>query len=112
MHGKKVFIVDDEASIRDSLRLLLAERFEIATANDGAEALKTLSNYRPDVIVLDVMMPNIGGIETLRRLRELKITTPVLMLSASNAVKTAVEAMKRLEMKPNTFYRRVKEWGL
>ncbi len=94
MHSKKVFIVDDEASIRDSLRLLLSEKFEITTASDGAEALTTLLNYQPDVILLDVMMPNVGGIETLRRLRERNVNAPVLMLSASNAVKTAVEAMK------------------
>lgn len=94
MQGKKVLIVDDEASIRDSLRLLLGERFDVTTANDGAQALETLLTLTPDVIVLDVMMPNVGGIETLRRLRERKVAAPVLMLSASNAVKTAVEAMK------------------
>lgn len=94
MQSKKVFIVDDEASIRDSLSLLLGETFDITTARDGAEALTTLLNYQPDVILLDVMMPNVGGIETLRKLREQKIDAPVLMLSASNAVKTAVEAMK------------------
>jgi DNA-binding NtrC family response regulator len=94
MQGKKVFIVDDEASIRDSLRLLLSDQFEVATAEDGAAALATLVNYKPDVILLDVMMPNVGGIETLRQIRDRDVNTPVLMLSASNAVKTAVEAMK------------------
>ena len=91
---RKILVVDDEPAIRDSLRLLLTSTFEVSTAPDGAEALKLLEQVQPDLILLDVMMPNLDGIETLRKIRELQRDTPVVMLSALNTVKTAVQAMK------------------
>lgn len=91
---RKILVVDDEPAIRDSLRLLLTGTFDVSTAPDGVEALKLLEQVQPDLILLDVMMPNLDGIETLRKIRELQRQTPVVMLSALNTVKTAVQAMK------------------
>ena len=91
---KKVLVVDDEASIRDSLRLLLQGNFEVLTAEDGKEALGIVSDQSPDIVLLDVMMPKLDGMETLKAIRSQREGLPVIMLTATNTVRTAVEAMK------------------
>ena len=91
---KKVLIVDDEAGIRDSLKLLLRNNFDVSTAEDGLQAMAVLDEFKPDLILLDVLMPNLGGIETLKQIRERSIEVPVVMLTATNTVRTAVQAMK------------------
>jgi DNA-binding NtrC family response regulator len=92
--SKKVLIVDDEQTIRDSLSLLLKHNFQVSTAGDGLEAINLLESSEPDLILLDVMMPKLDGIETLKRIRQTNANIPVVMLTATNTVKTAVEAMK------------------
>ncbi|MBX7136646.1 MAG: sigma-54 dependent transcriptional regulator [Oligoflexia bacterium] len=91
---KRVLIVDDEVAIRDSLRLLLERNFEVNTATDGEAALGVVESFKPDLILLDLLMPKLDGLETLKRLREREEGTPVIMLTASNTVKDAVQAMK------------------
>lgn len=91
---KRVLIVDDEVGIRDSLKLLLTNQFEVDTAVDGEQALARLDEFNPDVILLDVLMPNLGGMETLKQLRDRRADVPVIMLTATNTVRTAVQAMK------------------
>lgn len=95
MHDKKrVLVVDDEQGIRDSLRLLLKTNFDVTTAEDGEQALSILDRDQPDLILLDVMMPKLDGIETLKVLRDREAAIPVIMLTADNTVQTAVECMK------------------
>lgn len=83
----KILVVDDEESIRKIVALSLKSlpfQVEIATAADGIEALRQVERDRPDVIILDVMMPNMDGFEVCRKLRE-NITTafiPIMMLTA------------------------------
>lgn len=91
---KRVLIVDDEQGIRDSLRLLLKSNFDVHTAEDGQQALALIDDVNPDLILLDVLMPNLDGIATLKQLRERSVNIPVIMLTATNTVKTAVQAMK------------------
>lgn len=91
---KKVFVVDDDRSVRESLALLLKGNFDVACAADGEDALSRIGVERPDLILLDVMMPKLDGIETLRTLREQNSQIPVIMLTAHNTVKSAVLAMK------------------
>ena len=91
---KKVLIVDDEKDIRDSLRLLLTTNFIVSTAESGPEALELVDEFKPDLILLDVIMPTLDGIATLKKLREIKSDIPVIMLTGNNTVPTAVEAMK------------------
>ena len=92
--AKKVLIVDDEQAIRESLGLLLKNNFEVTTAKDGLEAIELIGSAEPDLILLDIMMPKLDGIETLKRIRQSNPDVPVVMLTATNTVKTAVEAMK------------------
>lgn len=92
--GKKVLIVDDESGIRDSLRLLLKNSFQVETAVDGNDALQKVSAFNPDLILMDVMMPSLDGLGTLNALRSSSVVTPVVMLTAAHEIKTAVAAMK------------------
>lgn len=94
LKGKKVLVVDDESGIRDSLRLLLKNSFEVETAVDGNDALQKVSAFHPDLILMDVMMPSLDGLGALHALRSSSVITPVVMLTAAHEIKTAVAAMK------------------
>lgn len=91
---KKVLIVDDEPAIRDSLRLLLKANFDVETADDGEQALATVDSTEPDLILLDVHLPSIDGIDVLKAIRQRGLMMPVVMLTGAGTVQTAVEAMK------------------
>ncbi|MFN8525008.1 MAG: response regulator transcription factor [Chloroflexota bacterium] len=78
---KKILLVDDEPRILDAVRLNLEiEGFEISLANNGVEALEKVRTVLPDLVVLDVMMPELDGYDTLRELRTFS-TVPVIMLT-------------------------------
>jgi two-component system response regulator MprA len=90
----KVLVVDDDAAVRDSLaRTLKFEGHEVATAADGREALDRLHEDVPDAMILDVSMPGLDGLEVCRRLREAGDRTPVLMLTARDAVDDRVAGL-------------------
>lgn len=87
-------MVDDEPAVRDALeRALRSAGYSVGTANDGQEALGAIERERPDVVVLDVLMPMLDGFEACRRLREAGDRTPVLMLTARDAVGDRVEGL-------------------
>jgi len=92
----QILVVDDEAAVRESLRRALAlEGYEVELAADGAEALYRLDTgaVHPDAIVLDVLMPNVDGLETARRLRGAGNRTPILMLTARDEVEARVAGL-------------------
>jgi DNA-binding NtrC family response regulator len=91
---KRILVVDDEPTIRESLQLLLKRDFEVSTVQNGQEALSMVAHFKPDLILLDVMMPQLDGMETLRQLKEENTNVPVVMLTGASTVKTAVQAMK------------------
>jgi DNA-binding NtrC family response regulator len=91
---KKVLIVDDEVGIRDSLKLLLKGSYEVLTAEDGEEALAKVVSDNPDMVLLDLIMPKVDGIEALRAIKEKKPNLPIVILTGTNTVRTAVQAMK------------------
>jgi two-component system response regulator MprA len=83
----RVLVVDDDPAVRDSLRRSLAfNGYEVDVAEDGQRALAAIALRRPDLLVLDVMMPGLDGLETCRRLRAAGEDLPVLMLTAREAV--------------------------
>jgi two-component system response regulator MprA len=91
---QRILIVDDEAAVRDSLeRALKLEGLAVATAADGREALEALALEPPDGVILDVTMPVIDGLEVCRRMRGAGDRTPVLMLTARDAVDDRVEGL-------------------
>lgn len=80
----KILVVDDESSIRNLIRMQLEmEGYEVLTAADGREALERW-NEQPDVLILDVMLPDTDGYELLRLFREKERDIPVLMLTAKS----------------------------
>jgi two-component system, OmpR family, response regulator MprA len=92
----QILVVDDEAAVRESLRRALAlEGYEVELAADGAEALYRLDTgaVHPDAIVLDVLMPNVDGLETARRLRGAGNRTPILMLTARDEIEARVAGL-------------------
>ena len=92
--GVKVLVVDDEPSVRSALQRALAlERYDVRLADDGQQALDILAEGVVDAIVLDVMMPRIDGLEVCRRLRAAGDRTPVLMLTARDAIDDRVEGL-------------------
>ncbi|MFC1420146.1 response regulator transcription factor [Streptacidiphilus cavernicola] len=83
----RVLVVDDEPALRDALESSLAfEGYEVTTASDGLEALDAISAHAPDLVLLDIMMPRLDGLTTVRRLRARGDSVPVLMLTARDAV--------------------------
>jgi two-component system, OmpR family, response regulator MprA len=89
-----VAIVDDDAAIRSSLgRALRMENYEVELFEDGATALKSFQLRAPDTIILDLQLPDIDGLEICRRIRQSGDTTPILMLTARDAVNDRVEGL-------------------
>jgi UDP-3-O-[3-hydroxymyristoyl] N-acetylglucosamine deacetylase len=94
-HQGPILIVDDEASIRKSLEGVLSdEGYSCAHACDGADALAQLQSIRPSLVLLDIWMPGMDGIETLRRMKAARPETPVIMMSGHATISTAIKATK------------------
>ena len=90
----RVLVVDDDKAVRESLRRSLEfNGYTVTLACDGAEALASIGSQRPDVVVMDVMMPRLGGLETTRALRTAGNDVPVLVLTARDAVGDRVEGL-------------------
>ncbi|HLZ71929.1 MAG TPA: response regulator transcription factor [Dehalococcoidia bacterium] len=93
MNGPLVLIVDDEAEIRRALRLALEGRgYRVAAAASGEEAIAALEKARPEVVLLDLLMPGIGGLETCKRLRA-RWPVPIIVLSVMGQEHDKVAAL-------------------
>jgi len=91
----RILIVDDEKEFVDSLAERLTVRdYDVTTSLSGEEATEKVKGYNFDVVILDVAMPGMDGIATLREIKNLKPLTEVLMLTGNATVETAVEGMK------------------
>ena len=94
MDRQQILVVDDEPSVRESLRMVLKDRYDVLTAGSGDEALDSVVQEAADVILLDLLMPGLDGLEVLERIKQQDATPQVIMLTATKTVKTAVTAMK------------------
>ena len=91
----RILIVDDEEKFADYLHKRLSNRdYEVAVALSGEEALEKIKNAKFDVVILDVLMPGMDGIETLRSIKKIKPLTEVIMLTGHASVESGVEGMK------------------
>jgi two-component system nitrogen regulation response regulator NtrX len=91
----RILVIDDEAAIRESLRMILEyEEYGFLGASSGQEALALVQRDRPDLVLLDIKMPGMDGMEVLRKLRALDETLPVVMISGHGTTSTAVDAIK------------------
>ncbi|HMC68698.1 MAG TPA: response regulator transcription factor [Mycobacteriales bacterium] len=83
----EVLVVDDDPQLREALsRALQLEGYQVVTASNGAQALEAVSRHRPDLMVLDVMMPYVGGLDVCRTLRQRRDKLPILVLTARDEV--------------------------
>ena len=92
----KILIVDDDKGIRKTLRNILEfEKYEVDEAGDGFECLIKLKRENYDIVILDIKMPKMDGMETLDRIQKIKPDIPVVMISGHGTIDTAVEAVKK-----------------
>ena len=92
----KILIIDDEKSIRNTLKEILSyEGHEVSEAADGSEGIKLAEKDKFDIILSDIKMPKMDGIEVLEKLQELTPETPVVMISGHGNIETAVEAIRK-----------------
>ncbi len=92
----KILLVDDEKSIRKTLRdILEMEKYKVDEAVDGFECLVKVKQNSYDIIILDIKMPKMDGMEAIDRLQELSPDTPIIMISGHGTIDTAVEAVKK-----------------
>lgn len=93
--SKTILVVDDETSILQSLEgILTDEGFDVAIAESGLEALGKIEEVMPDLVLLDIWMPGLDGIETLEKIKDLHPTLQVIMMSGHGNIETAVKATK------------------
>ena len=95
---KRVLIVDDEANIRQVLKECFGQfahghTYEIETAANGADGFMAVLRSRPDLLLLDMNMPVMGGLQLLKQLRGIDVTVPVLMITATHDTRAAAEAL-------------------
>ena len=90
----RILVVDDEPAVRRALeRALRLESYDVALAADGEEALDALASQPADAVILDVLMPRLDGLEVARRMRQAGDRTPILMLTARDAIDNRVEGL-------------------
>src|SRR5207244_10040564 len=93
--GERVLIVEDEPTTRLGLTELVSSwGFTTESAADGQEALQRIITFRPSIIISDLVMPRMGGLELLRALKDEGTALTVVILTAQGTVETAVEAIK------------------
>ncbi len=99
IHSEKpvrVLLVDDDEAMREALAVRLESwGYEVSTAGDGSEAAEAAESAAPDVIVTDVVLPGMSGLDLLERLRKAGLACPIILITAHGSVNWAVEAMKR-----------------
>src|SRR6266566_4693864 len=91
----KLLLIDDEADVQYSFRRIFdSPEIELAAASSGEEGLKLIAKVKPDLVIMDVRMGGMNGLETLRRIRETNAKLPVIMMTAYGTTQMAIEAMK------------------
>lgn len=91
----KVLIIEDELALQQTLKLNLElEQYLVEVCSSGGDAISTITAFIPDLILLDIMLPILDGIEIYKQLKGLKINTPVIFLTAKNNVQDKIEGLK------------------
>ena len=89
-----ILVVDDDAGLRESFRLILEDEYEVIDVTDGHQALEVVRAAQIDVVLLDIRLPEMDGIEVLERIKQIEEQVEVILVTAVKTVKTAVGAMK------------------
>lgn len=91
---KKILICDDERGIRDSLKLILEREYDLAFARHGKEAVEHLKKEPVDLVIMDVKMPHLNGMEALRSIKKARRDVPVLMITGYESSDVAAQATR------------------
>jgi len=91
---RRILIVDDEPLILEVLGEHFKNDFDVETAPNGADALGAILRQRPDVVLLDINMPRMNGVEVLKDIKQIDDSIPVIMVTANEQVQLAAEALK------------------
>ena len=94
MNRPKILVCDDEEGVRESLKLILEDRYDVQTAEHGEQAIEYVAQAPYDMMLLDIKMPRMDGIEALRRVRQLAPSMPILILTAYHSMDIAKEAIR------------------
>lgn len=95
MSGESILVVDDDNSVRRVVQMQLSEAgYDVALAGSGGEALRMLLEHRPKLLITDLRMPDLDGLELLRRIADDQIQTTVIIITAFGTIETAVQAMR------------------
>ncbi len=89
-----VLVCDDEEGIRESFKLILADFYDLEFAHNGLQALELLKKIKPDAMFLDIKMPKLQGLETLKNIKRSHPSLPVIVVSGYQSVEIAQEAIK------------------
>jgi len=89
----RILVVDDEMGPRESLRMLLKGTYEVRTADSGPAGLDEMPSYRPDLVILDIKMPEMNGLEVLRHVKERDPSVEVVMITAYASLETVRQAL-------------------
>src|ERR1039457_1615805 len=91
----KILVIDDEEILRDRLkRLLELDDYEVITAENGLKGLEEFAKFQPDIVLLDIKMPGIDGIEVLERIKKIPNTAEVFIMTGHGGLETAIQAMR------------------
>jgi two-component system nitrogen regulation response regulator GlnG len=90
----KLLLVDDEADVRYSFERIFSDAVDLHTAASGEEALAVIPQIQPDLVIMDIRMGGLNGIETLRKIRDFDTKLPVILMTAFGTTQTAIQAMK------------------
>lgn len=93
MRKADILVCDDEAGVRESLKLILGKKYTLAYAANGEEAVNYIKVHNPALLIMDVKMPKMGGLEALRLIKRLKPKLPVLMATGYESSDVAVQAV-------------------
>jgi DNA-binding NtrC family response regulator len=91
---RSVLIVDDEIGARESLKMVLKNDYEVFLAKNAEEAFSQIEEHSPDVILLDIILPDLDGLKVLERIKQNDPNIIVIMVTATTTVKTALQAKK------------------
>jgi DNA-binding NtrC family response regulator len=92
MNQSSLLIVDDETSVRESLRLIFGKDFRVSEAKSSEEAIRRVKEESPEIILLDILMPGTDGLEVLKEIKSIDPESQVIMLTALNTARTAFMA--------------------
>ena len=94
MKKANILICDDETGVRESLKLILDEAFALSYAGNGKEAIAHVQSQEPDLVIMDIKMPHLNGLETLKSLKSLKPTLKVLIITGYESSDVAAQATR------------------